>query len=103
MRYFIAVFFLLVCKTALSQQWHPANKKLVPLPKTNGYYTTIGHFSKYDSVSCTYVTSRSSQLHRGFKFVVVNNGRYSDDAHTFRVFYDEHFKKVHHVERFYFE
>ena len=103
MRYFIAVFLLLVCKTAFTQQWHPANKKLKQPKNTSGYYITVGYFNRYDSIPCTYVTHSSAQLQKGFKFVYVRHGHYIDDTHTFRIFYDENFKRINDVDRFYFK
>jgi hypothetical protein len=102
MKYILSLLVLFVCTSAFSQQWHPANKKLKSPKRTGGYYVTVGYSSWYDTIPCTYIIKRSAVTQKGFKVVYVHNGHYTDNARTFRVFYDERRNRIRNVERFYF-
>lgn len=102
MKFAIALLLVVTCKTAFSQEWHSANKKLKPPKNSSGYSITVIFFDKYDTVPCTYVTTDGRQQ-KGYKYIFLCNGYYTDNANTYRVFFDDRMNKVYNVERYYFE
>jgi len=102
MKFAIVFIALLAYKSVFSQEWHSANKKLKPPKNSSGYNITVIFFDKYDTVPCIYVTADGREQ-KGYKSIFLRNGYYTDDANTFRVFFDDRMIRVYNVERYYLE
>jgi len=103
MKYFILPFFLLcIGKNALSQTWHAAGDTLKEPRNPSGYYVTIAYHNGYDTVPCTYVAAGSNEQHKGYRFVYLHNGYFTDAGETWQVFYDDKMHRIYNVERYYF-
>jgi len=102
MKYFIALLALSICLSAYSQEWHSAKKKLKQ-PRKSGYNITVIFYDKYDTVPCVYVTNDGKQEQKGYKYIYLRGGFYTDNASTVQVFFDERMKRVYNVKRYYFE
>lgn len=102
MKYTLTLLMLFAGMNAFSQEWYSANRKLKPPKETDDYYATIGYFDRYDTVPCIYIRRGSTELHKGFKLIHVHNGDYTDNRHTFRVFFDNQMHRIYNVDRFCF-
>jgi hypothetical protein len=98
----IAISCLLACKISFSQNWHSANDTLKEPRNPSGYYVSVAYFNRYDTVPCSYTVTGSNQVRKGFKFVYVLSGYYTDNAQTLHAFFDDRMIRVYNVDRFLF-
>jgi hypothetical protein len=98
----ILVFFLLLYSISFSQEWHSVTDTLkLPVSINNGMVSD-GFFNRFDTVECNYVLKGSHTIYKGYKFVFVMQGFYTDTSITLYVFFDEKKHRIVDVQRFYF-
>lgn len=104
MKYLLIISLICSFFVASGQTWHSIKEHLkyhTPIG-LHGYVAGIGNVDRYDSAFVVYrLTGRMWEC-AGYKYVFVHNGQLIDNKYTYKVIYDEYFRRIANVEKYRF-
>jgi hypothetical protein len=98
----ILTLLLVLSLKSFSQQWHAVTDTL-SLPRSQAHgAVAVSYMNRFDTVFCYYKVSGNNNIYKGYKYVFIMQGFYTDTPNTINVFFDDRKRRVANVERFYF-